>query len=67
MKHNNITNTILMIRPVAFDSNKETMESNAFQAERTEDSAKMVQMKAVEEFDAFAKKLRKYGVNVVVF
>ncbi len=56
-----------MIRPVAFDANEETMESNAFQEERTDESAKEVQAKAVAEFDAFVEKLRSYGVEVVVF
>lgn len=67
MKHNNLTDTILMIRPVAFDANKQTMESNAFQVERTDESAKTVQAKALEEFDTFVNKLRSCGVEVVVF
>lgn len=67
MKYPNITNTILMIRPVAFDSNAETMASNAFQEKRTEESAKEVQAKAVEEFDTFVAKLRDGGIEVIVF
>ena len=67
MKHNNITDTILLIRPVAFDSNEETMDSNAFQQERTSESSGTVQAKALEEFDAFVEKLRSYGIEVIVF
>ncbi|MEZ4886751.1 MAG: arginine deiminase-related protein [Chitinophagales bacterium] len=67
MKQTNITSTILMVRPVAFDANEETMDSNAFQEERTDESAKQVQSKAVREFDAFVDKLRIYGIEVIVF
>ncbi|MFK7905446.1 MAG: arginine deiminase-related protein, partial [Chitinophagales bacterium] len=67
MKQKNITNTILLIRPVAFDANEQTMDSNAFQQKRTDESGKTVQTKALEEFDAFVEKLRSYGIEVIVF
>ncbi len=67
MKHPNITDTILMIRPVAFDSNAETMESNAFMQKRTGESGLEVQERAAAEFDAFVAKLCSFGVKVIVF
>lgn len=67
MKHPNITDTILMIRPVAFDSNVETMDSNAFMQKRIGESSSEVQSKAIAEFDTFAAKLRSFGVKVIVF
>jgi len=67
MKHKNITNTILLIRPVAFDANEQTMDSNAFQQKRTDESGKTVQANALEEFNTFVAKLRSYGIEVIVF
>lgn len=60
-----ITNTILMIRPVAFRKNEETAVNNYFQ----EDIAvkdKTINSRAQQEFDAFVTVLRGNGVNVVV-
>ena len=61
-----LTNTILMIRPVAFRMNEETAVNNYYQHEISGLSAKAVQSKALGEFDAFVSKLRDVGVNVVV-
>ncbi|MGY5848216.1 citrulline utilization hydrolase CtlX [Salegentibacter sp. HM20] len=58
-----ITDTILMVRPVAFRMNEQTAVNNYFQ-EAINDAN--VNEKAQEEFDAFAKKLRSVGVNVIV-
>jgi len=60
-----ITNTILMIRPVAFRMNEETAVNNYFQKSIAEEN-EAITKKAQEEFDAFASKLRKVGVNVIV-
>ncbi|MAZ73064.1 MAG: amidinotransferase [Flavobacteriaceae bacterium] len=60
-----ITNTILMIRPVAFRMNEETAVNNYFQEDidaRNFD----INTKAQEEFDAFVAKLRGVGVQVIV-
>lgn len=58
-----ITDTILMVRPVAFRMNEQTAVNNYFQ-EAINDAN--VNEKAQEEFDAFARKLRSVGVNVIV-
>ena len=60
-----ITNTILMVRPVAFRMNEETAVNNYFQEDL---SVKNNQIKenAQQEFDAFVEKLKAKGVNVIV-
>ncbi|GHC49567.1 hypothetical protein GCM10008083_11410 [Ulvibacter litoralis] len=60
-----ITNTILMIRPVAFRMNEETAVNNYFQ-EDIDLKNSVINAKAQEEFDAFVAKLRAVGVNVIV-
>jgi hypothetical protein len=60
-----ITNTILMIRPVAFRMNEETAVNNYFQ-EDIDIKNSEINTKAQAEFDAFVKKLRAVGVNVIV-
>ncbi|WP_037319292.1 citrulline utilization hydrolase CtlX [Salegentibacter sp. Hel_I_6] len=58
-----ITDTILMVRPVAFRMNEQTAVNNYFQKDLT---ANNVNERAQAEFDEFASKLRKVGVNVIV-
>jgi hypothetical protein len=58
------TNSILMIRPVAFGFNAQTAESNAFQNRGA--NQQDVQQKAQEEFDGFVNILLDNGVNVTV-
>lgn len=60
-----ITNTILMIRPVAFRMNEQTAVNNFFQETMNLENIE-INKKAQEEFDAFAKKLRAVGINVIV-
>jgi hypothetical protein len=60
-----ITNTILMIRPVAFRMNEETAVNNFFQEDLQLRSTE-INAKAQEEFDNFVDKLRNVGVNVLV-
>jgi hypothetical protein len=60
-----ITNTILMIRPVAFRMNEETAVNNYFQEEVNIKNSE-INAKAQAEFDAFVKKLLAVGVNVIV-
>lgn len=61
-----ITNTILMIRPVNFRMNEQTAVNNYYQKNLTEMLPATIQAKALEEFDGFVSKLRAAGVNVVV-
>jgi hypothetical protein len=60
-----ITNTILMIRPVAFRMNEETAVNNYFQ-ENIDLRNSEINTKAQAEFDAFVAKLRAVGVQVIV-
>ena len=61
-----LTNTILMIRPVSFRMNEETAVNNYYQHSPEDMSAALIQLKALEEFDNFVSKLRDNDVNVVV-
>lgn len=60
-----ITNTILMVRPVNFRMNEQTAVNNYFMEDLNEKN-KTINKKAQEEFDAFVNKLRGVGVNVIV-
>ncbi|WP_047246247.1 citrulline utilization hydrolase CtlX [Maribacter thermophilus] len=60
-----ITNTILMIRPVNFRMNEQTAVNNYFMEDLKEKN-KTINQKAQEEFDAFVSKLRGIGLNVIV-
>lgn len=60
------TNSILMIRPVAFRMNEQTAVNNYYQKVLDGLSPETVNAKAQQEFDTFVTKLRKVGVNVTV-
>jgi len=60
-----ITNTVLMVRPVNFRMNEETAVNNYFQ-EDLQIKQEEINKQAQGEFDAFVEKLTKVGVNVVV-
>ena len=60
------TNSILMIRPVAFRMNEQTAVNNYYQKVLDGLSPATVNAKAQEEFDAFVQKLRMVGVDVIV-
>ncbi len=60
-----ITNTILMIRPVNFRLNEQTAVNNYFQ-ENLQGSKTSVNENAQKEFDAFVGVLRAVGVQVIV-
>ena len=60
------TNSILMIRPVAFRMNEQTAVNNYYQKVLDGLSYETVNAKAQEEFDDFVKKLRMVGVDVIV-
>ena len=61
-----ITNNILMIRPVSFRMNEETAINNYYQKVVDTLTPETVQFKALQEFDAFVEKLKDKGVNVIV-
>lgn len=63
---NQTTNTILMIRPVAFRMNEQTAVNNFYQKVLDNTTPATVNAKAQQEFDAFVEKLRAVGVHVIV-
>jgi len=60
------TNSILMIRPVAFRMNEQTAVNNYYQKVLDGLLPATVNAKAQEEFDTFVEKLRNVGVDVTV-
>ena len=64
---NQVTNSILMIRPSSFRANEQTAVNNFYQKNSIVLPQEELQKKAQEEFDDFVEKLRSVGVNVIVF
>ena len=60
------TNSVLMIRPVAFRMNEQTAVNNYYQKVLDGLSPETVNAKAQAEFDTFVNKLRMVGVDVTV-
>ncbi|MEO0525649.1 MAG: arginine deiminase-related protein [Bacteroidota bacterium] len=60
-----ITNTILMIRPVRFRRNEQTAVNNYFMEELNLQNT-IINERAQQEFDAFVAALRDKGVHVIV-
>ncbi len=60
-----ITNSIAMVRPIAFYFNEETAANDFFQKNLGE-KRDVVQAKALIEFDGFVDKLREKGITVNV-
>ena len=58
-----ITDTILMVRPVNFRMNEQTAVNNYFQKKLDKSNVNSL---ATEEFDTFVNKLRDVGVKVIV-
>lgn len=63
---NQITNTILMVRPIAFYRNEQTAVNNYFQEHMPDVPLAEIQDHALNEFDLFANKLRDKGINVII-
>lgn len=63
---NQTTNSILMIRPVAFRLNEQTAVNNYYQKILDGLSPATVNAKAQQEFDVLVHKLKMVGVNVIV-
>ncbi|MEQ6124622.1 arginine deiminase-related protein [Pseudotenacibaculum sp. MALMAid0570] len=61
-----ITNTILMIRPVNFRMNEQTAVNNYYQKVIDNILPTAVNANAQNEFDDYVEKLRSYGVKVIV-
>ena len=63
---NQLTSTVLMVRPANFGFNPETADNNAFQVDDASLSSAEIKAKAMEEFDTFVDKLRSVGIGVIV-
>lgn len=61
-----ITDTILMIRPAAFEANKETAPTNFFQSKDKGTDPKAIRESALKEFDRMVDLLRSHDINVLV-
>jgi hypothetical protein len=61
-----ITNHLLMVRPVSFGYNEETATNNAFQVNDPSLDPQQIREQAVLEFESFVHRLRDAGVNVHV-
>ena len=61
-----ITNSILMIRPIQFRMNEQTAVNNYYQKVLGNLSPSAINSRAVQEFDAFVDKLRAVGIQVIV-
>ena len=61
-----ITNNIMMIKPVGFRYNEQTAVNNYYQKVLDNLSAEQTQENALNEFNAFVEKLKNAGVNVIV-
>jgi len=60
-----ITNTVLMVRPVRFRMNEQTVVNNYFQEEMDLKNDEINRL-AQQEFDVLVEKLRTVGVKVIV-
>ncbi len=63
---NQITDSVIMVRPVNFGFNPETAKDNAFQSEISGLNAQNSQDQALNEFDAFVDLLLSNGIKVDV-
>jgi len=61
-----ITDTLLMIRPVSFGTNEETAANNFFQSTDTKKDPRSIQQAALKEFDNMVELLRQHEINVLV-
>lgn len=66
-RHSQTATNVLMIRPMCFGGNPQTLESNRFQSEDTTLLPGLIQARAIEEFDALVCVLRDAGVTLHVF
>ncbi|MEN8249885.1 MAG: arginine deiminase-related protein [Bacteroidota bacterium] len=63
---NQVTSSILMIRPVSFNANPETAQNNYYQKLIEGLSPEQAQEKALFEFNHFVDVLKEKGIDVVV-
>ena len=64
---NQVTNNVMMIRPVAFRMNEQTAVNNFYQKNEENLDERAIQKEALSQFDVFVDRLRSEGVDVTVF
>jgi hypothetical protein len=62
-----VTDTLLMIKPIQFGFNQEASETNSFQYKPSSEEEATLQAKALSEFERFVNQLEALGVTVLVF
>lgn len=67
MNQEQITSSIIMVRPANFGFNVETAKNNAFQKKIDEMSASDIKKQALIEFDQMVDELRTNGIEVTVW
>ena len=60
-----LTDTILMIEPVAFGFNEETAQNNFFQ-QQDDTPDRVIQQKALSEFSSMVHQLQNKGIQIIV-
>ncbi|MDC0189377.1 arginine deiminase-related protein [Flavobacteriales bacterium] len=60
-----LTNTVMMIRPVKFNYNAETAIDNKYQSKKTTLTLEEISEKATCEFNSFIRLLNAYDINVI--
>ena len=61
-----ITNNIMMIKPVSFRYNEQTATNNYYQKVLDNLTPEKIQVNALKEFNTFVSRLEDIGVNVIV-
>lgn len=61
-----LTDSVIMIRPANFGFNEETAENNSFQSNNGKLAKQEISDKAIAEFDGLVTKLTKHGIQVQV-
>ena len=61
-----ITNNIMMIKPVSFRYNEQTANNNYYQKVLDDLTPEQTQVNALKEFNTFVSRLEDIGVNVIV-
>ena len=67
MQYTQLTNIIMMVRPVRFRSNLQTIHSNTFQKRTEEFHEREVHKMALKEFDMATNLLKKKDIRVLLF
>tara|TARA_Y100001972_G_scaffold109998_1_gene141338 strand:+ start:2543 stop:3478 length:936 start_codon:yes stop_codon:yes gene_type:complete len=61
-----VTSTLLMVRPKNFHGNEQTAVNNYFQQLKGKLTLEEIQQEALKEFDLFSEKLRAKGVETII-